>query len=298
MSQYGHLEWRVKYKPGTLRAVGYKNGKKQLTEIIHTTDIPKTIRLEANQNSIKSNRDDISVITVSVSDKDNRLVPIADNEITFTLQGPGKIIGVGNGNPTSLEPDKTVEKITEVTIRLEKEKVVDNIDNRDETANDYPDLNWQPAFKDERDQQFGKKVNALVYRGYFEMPELTGQEKVSFFFNSIGKKQSVYINGKVIAMDLVENKKGGVFILPPSLLIKGRNQIAIAAIPLLKQNSWDNLNTNPGLIQIYTPAPLNKRKLFNGLAQVIVQSTHQPGEIILKAESEGLIQSEIKIVSK
>lgn len=298
MSQYGHLEWKVKYKPGTLKAVGYKNGKRMLTEIINTTDVPKTIQLAANQNFIKSNRDDVSVVTVSVTDKNNRRVPTADNEITFTLQGPGKIIGVGNGNPTSLEPDKTVENITEVALRLEKEKAVDNIENRAETGIDYPDADWQLAFKDERDQQFGKKVNALVYRGYFELPELTGQETVSLFFNSIGKQQSVYINGKVISKDLVENKKGDIFILPPSLLMKGRNQIAIAAIPLLKQNPWDNLNINAGVIQIFTPAPLYKRKLFNGLAQVIVQSTFQPGEIILKAESEGLTQSEIKIVSK
>jgi beta-galactosidase len=33
-------------------------------------------------------------------------VPVAENQVTFTVEGPGKIIGVGNGNPSSHEPDK------------------------------------------------------------------------------------------------------------------------------------------------------------------------------------------------
>ena len=79
---------------------------------------------------------------------------------------------------------------------------------------------------------------------------------------------------------------------------KGVNQIAVAATPLIKQNQWDNINTNAGLIQIITSAPVYKRKLFNGLAQVIVQSTHEAGEIILKATADGLRFSEITVQSK
>jgi beta-galactosidase len=39
-------------------------------------------------------------------DQDGRLVPVADNESAFQLSGEGKIIGVGNGDPSSHEPDK------------------------------------------------------------------------------------------------------------------------------------------------------------------------------------------------
>ena len=130
------------------------------------------------------------------------------------------------------------------------------------------------------------------------MPELTGKETVTFFYNSIGKEQSIYINGKEIALSIMEDKKGNEFTLPQSLLHQGINHIAIAATPLLKARPWDQINTNPGLIQILTPAPAYKRKLFNGLAQVIVQSTKEAGEITLKASGDGLRFAEIKLRSK
>ncbi len=36
-------------------------------------------------------------------------MPTADNLIHFWLEGAGKIIGVGNGNPSSHEPDKYLD---------------------------------------------------------------------------------------------------------------------------------------------------------------------------------------------
>ncbi|MEO6732534.1 MAG: beta-galactosidase GalA [Ferruginibacter sp.] len=294
----GHLEWSVKYAPGSIEAVGYKNGKKIITDVVKTTAEPATIKMIANQSVIKANRDDIALITVAVNDKNGLQVPTADNEVTFTLQGPGKIIGVGNGNPTSLEADKELEKISVAKIEIQKEKVVSDILNRPEIAVVHDDTNWERAFKDERNEQFGKTTKALVYRGSFNLPELTGNEVITFFYNSIGKEQSVYINGNEIAKGIKEDKKGNTFILPMSLLHKGQNQVAIAATPLIKPQPWENINTNAGLIQIVTPAAPFKRKLFNGLAQVIVQSRHEAGEIILKATAAGLKPSEIILQSK
>jgi hypothetical protein len=36
-----------------------------------------------------------------------RLAPVANSEVVFTLAGPGKLIGVGNGDCSSHEPDKS-----------------------------------------------------------------------------------------------------------------------------------------------------------------------------------------------
>jgi len=33
-------------------------------------------------------------------------VPTADNQVDFAVSGPGKLIGVGNGDPSSHESDK------------------------------------------------------------------------------------------------------------------------------------------------------------------------------------------------
>jgi len=106
MPKNGHLEWMVPYTAGTLKAVGFNNGKRTLTEIVKTTAAPSAIVLSPHKNTIHADGKDLAVITVSVTDKKGLAVPDADNEISFQLTGPGRIIGVGNGNPTSLEPDK------------------------------------------------------------------------------------------------------------------------------------------------------------------------------------------------
>ena len=46
------------------------------------------------------------MFAVEVQDAQGRTVPIADNEVSFRVSGPGKVIGVGNGDPTSHESDK------------------------------------------------------------------------------------------------------------------------------------------------------------------------------------------------
>jgi beta-galactosidase len=109
MKKYSHLEWAVKYAPGTLRAIGYKDGKQILTAKVETTGAPATVQLAPHRATIKADGVDVSVITVQVADAQGRLVPTAANEITFTLSGPGKIIGVGNGDPASHEPEQFLE---------------------------------------------------------------------------------------------------------------------------------------------------------------------------------------------
>ena len=54
------------------------------------------------------------------------MVPTADNPVRFTLTGPGKIIGVGNGDPTSHEPDRFFESVKAIKIEDLKELAVDH----------------------------------------------------------------------------------------------------------------------------------------------------------------------------
>ena len=49
---------------------------------------------------------DIALVTVRVVDGNGRTVPTASEEVVFTVSGSGRLLGVGNGNPASLEPDK------------------------------------------------------------------------------------------------------------------------------------------------------------------------------------------------
>ena len=85
------------------------------------------------------------------------------------------------------------------------------------------------------------------------------------------------------------------YTIDNKLIKQGENMIVIIGKSLQKKNESDIPNQQPGSIQILTPAEKWTRKLFNGLAQIIVQSTGEEGEIVLKASSEGLKDGEIKI---
>jgi len=93
-----HIMWRVKYEPGTLKAVSRKNGKVVLTREVHTAGAPAKIQLIADRSNIKGNGKDLSFITVRILDKAGNLVPDADNLLDFKISGPGFIAGVDNGD--------------------------------------------------------------------------------------------------------------------------------------------------------------------------------------------------------
>jgi len=110
MLKNSHLEWKVKYEPGRLEAKGYKNGKEVVATKVETTGPPAGLRLIPDRPKIKADNQDVSIITVAVVDAEGRIVPTANNLVKFTISGNGRIIGVGNGDPSSHEPDKAKER--------------------------------------------------------------------------------------------------------------------------------------------------------------------------------------------
>jgi beta-galactosidase len=96
-----HIMWRVKYEPGTLKAVSRKNGKVVLTRLVHTAGEPAKIELSADRKLIKAGGKDMSFITVRILDKDGNVVPDADNLVNFKINGEAFIASVDNGDPVS-----------------------------------------------------------------------------------------------------------------------------------------------------------------------------------------------------
>lgn len=107
MEQFGHLVWRVKYVPGKLEATGIK-GNKKLTAMVETTGAPYQLVLTPDRKIINADGEDLCVMNVTVVDDKGSEVADAMNLVKFELQGNARIIGVGNGNPSSHEPDKCV----------------------------------------------------------------------------------------------------------------------------------------------------------------------------------------------
>lgn len=107
---FGHLEWKVPYEAGELRAEGVRNGEPVMTETVMTADTPYQIKAEADKLQLSADGRDISCIRITVTDRYGNIVPGSDHKITFTVNGPAKILGTGNGNPSSHEPDKAAKR--------------------------------------------------------------------------------------------------------------------------------------------------------------------------------------------
>jgi beta-galactosidase len=99
------LKWEdIVYEPGSIKAVGYdENGKVLVEKEIKTAADPKYIELICDRDKIQADGEDLSFVTVKVTDDQGNSCPTADNLISFKVEGEGKIIAVGNGNPISHE---------------------------------------------------------------------------------------------------------------------------------------------------------------------------------------------------
>ena len=101
-----HLEWKVKYAPGVIEARGYRGGQQVLTAKRETTGAPARIVLRPDRARIAADGEDVSMVAAEVVDSQGRIVSVANNEIAFSIAGNGRLIGVGNGDPSSHESDK------------------------------------------------------------------------------------------------------------------------------------------------------------------------------------------------
>jgi beta-galactosidase len=101
----GHVAWSVTFVPGSLEARGWR-GSRVLVDRRETTGATARLILKSDRGTIRADGEDVSVVTVTALDRSGKEVPVADDVIRFSAKGVGSIIGVGNGDPSSHEPDK------------------------------------------------------------------------------------------------------------------------------------------------------------------------------------------------
>ncbi len=110
--RYGHVEWNVPYAAGTIEARGFKGDTLVLTERRETTGAPARIVLTPDRGALAADGEDVASVRVEIADAQGRTVPTAALPVAFAVAGPGRIIGVGNGDPRSHEPDKAMQRTT------------------------------------------------------------------------------------------------------------------------------------------------------------------------------------------
>lgn len=110
VDKLGHLEWKVSYEPGTIEARGVGGpgaaAGAATAHTVRTAGAPAAIRLDPDRTVIDADGRDVTMVRVSVVDANGVVVPTACHEIQFRVEGAGRLIGVGNGDPSSHESDK------------------------------------------------------------------------------------------------------------------------------------------------------------------------------------------------
>ena len=103
-----HLEWQVAYAPGRIEAHGYRDGKRVMHAVRETTGAPARIGLTSDRRHLALG--EVAVVRVAILDAKQREIPTASDRVTFALSGDAKLLGVGNGDPRSLEPDHATSR--------------------------------------------------------------------------------------------------------------------------------------------------------------------------------------------
>ena len=269
MEPNGHLSWNVEYKPGTLLARGYRGGKEIATTKGETTDAPAAVTLAPDRTKLVADGRDVSVITVEARDAKNRLVPTAAVPVTFSVRGPGRIIGVGNGDPSSHEPDVYLPSVRTVNLG-----------------------SWEAP-------DGSVKTGQNVFEATFDAPALADGETVTLLLNALGTNQTATLNGQALHQNAAPEQARSSLALDVSKLRPTGNVLRIEAKRYEDWGMRDSLKQVwPAMLRIDTPTPAWKRTTFNGLAQVIVQSTGEPGEIVVEAKSEGLKPAKLTLKAK
>lgn len=129
MDRY-RLRWLdTKYEPGELKVVAYdKDGKAAREETVRTAGEAAALKLVADRLVLKADGDDLSYITVSMTDKDGVLCPLANDQLTFEVEGTGEFKCVCNGDATSLEV------FTEPTMKLFNGMLVLTVKSKEEAG--------------------------------------------------------------------------------------------------------------------------------------------------------------------
>ncbi len=106
VARNSHVAWKVPYAPGVIEARAQRGGRQILSERRETTGPAAAFRLRPDRPRINADGEDVSCVAVEVIDAQGRIVPTADQEVTFTVSGGGRLIGMGNGDPSSHEADR------------------------------------------------------------------------------------------------------------------------------------------------------------------------------------------------
>lgn len=104
VEQEHKAQFVLAYSPGILKAVGVENDKEVESTVLKTSGDAAKILLNEDRKDIVANGQDLSYVTIEITDKDNIFQPNAANRLHFNIDGPGTIVGVANADMKDTDP--------------------------------------------------------------------------------------------------------------------------------------------------------------------------------------------------
>ncbi len=105
------LRWDdVKYEPGELKVIAYKNGKKWAKSTTKTTADASKLIAFSDRKTILADGKELAFITVKIADTNGLMVPRSNNKIEFSIEGPGEIVATDNGDTANMESFASKER--------------------------------------------------------------------------------------------------------------------------------------------------------------------------------------------
>ena len=294
MKPNSHLTWQVKYAPGTLSAKGFDDAGNVIAETkTETTGDAAAIQLTPDRAAINADGEDVSVFTVSATDAQGRIVPVAQNKINFVLEGAGKILGVGNGDPSCHEPDTFIPSLPVRAIAVNDwhwklAKLPNHGGLAPEYAPEFDDAAWstiKPKTDGDTGDMFLKPGETAIYRAHVKLTEDDlNNPGVQIRFGTIDDHGWVFVNNQRVG-ESHDWSSQPMFDIKKALHA-GDNVIAVG-VKNDESSGGLSPDVNVEIVGKPTASPWS-RSLFNGLAQITVQATKDAGEIKLTASADGL----------
>jgi beta-galactosidase len=290
MKPNSHLTWKVKYAPGTLSAKGFDDKGNVIAETkVETTGDAAQIQLTPDRKTINADGEDVAVFTVAALDAQGRVVPVAQNKIAFAIEGAGKILGVGNGDPSCHEPDTFTPQssVRYIAVNGWRWKEAEFPTGRrtqaaPEFAPDFDDSSWSAVKLGDMPM---KENSTAIYRAHVSLTqEDLDNPGARIHFTTIDDHGWIYVNNQRVGES--HDWTGQPVFDIKNALHAGDNVIAVG----VKNDSGSGGMSPEVSVEIVGKAEAQpwSRSLFNGLAQIIVQSTRDAGEFKLTASSDGL----------
>ena len=279
------LVWEVKYQPGTLSAKGFDaSGAITAQTKVETTGAASRLQLTPDRRLIDADGKDIAIFTVSALDAQGRPVPVAQDKVQFTLTGPGKILGVGNGDPACHEPDTLVPTSRSASLgewRWKPGKFPSRaVELTPELGEKFDDASWQPVGEPKLPM---RQDSTAFYRTKVTLTQedVANADTAYLVLGTVDDDGWVLVNGKLVGES---HNAGAPAFEVGKYLHAGENVIAVGV-----KNYWGPGGVRSGGEIVFWKQTGNwERSLFNGLAQVIVQSTPEAGSFTLSAAAKGL----------